>query len=270
MPVIGVLWPGQTPPGSPRMESFTQALRQLGFVEGQNVSIQLRYARAGPQELPELAAELVRIKVDVLVTFGDLTPKIAQQATQTIPIVAISDDIVGAGIVASLSRPGTNTTGLTIMAPELSAKRLEVLQEMVPRMSRVAALWDPTTGASQVETTERAARSLNLSVQVVEVRGRNDIVDGFRAAQSNHADAVNVFNSPVLSSLYREIIDLSAEHRLPTMYQWKEHVEAGGLLSYGVNLTAMWRQAGTIVVKVLKGAEPATSQSSNPRNLNLR
>ncbi len=119
------------------------------------------------------------------------------------------------------------------MAPELSAKRLEVLQEMVPRMSRVAALWDPTTGASQVETTERAARSLNLSIQVLEVRGRNDIVDAFRKAQSNQADAVNVFNSPVLSSLYREIIDLSAEHRLATMYQWKEHVEAGGLLSYG-------------------------------------
>jgi putative tryptophan/tyrosine transport system substrate-binding protein len=269
MPVIGMLWPGQTPPGSPRMESFTQALRQLGFVEGQNVSIELRYARGGPQQLPELAAELVRIKVDVLVAFGDLTPKIAQQATETIPIVAICDDIVGAGIVASLSRPGTNTTGLTIMAPELSAKRLEVLQEMVPRMSRVAALWDPTTGASQVETTERAARSLNLSVQVVEARARNDIIDGFRAAQSNHTDAVNVFNSPVLSSLYREIIDLSAEHRLPTMYQWKEHVEAGGLLSYGVNLTAMWRQAGTIVVKVLKGAKPADLPVEQPTKFEL-
>jgi putative tryptophan/tyrosine transport system substrate-binding protein len=269
MPVIGMLWPGQTPPGSPRMESFTQALRQLGFVEGQNVSIELRYARGGPQQLPELAAELVRIKVDVLVAFGDLTPKIAQQATETIPIVAICDDIVGAGIVASLSRPGTNTTGLTIMAPELSAKRLEVLQEMVPRMLRVAALWDPTTGASQVETTERAARSLNLSVQVVEVRARNDIIDGFRAAQSNHTDAVNVFNSPVLSSLYREIIDLSAEHRLPTMYQWMEHVEAGGLLSYGVNLTAMWRQAGTIVVKVLKGAKPADLPVEQPTKFEL-
>jgi putative ABC transport system substrate-binding protein len=105
-PVIGMLWPGQTPPGSPRMESFTQALRQLGFIEGQNVSIELRYAREGLQQLPKLAAELVRVKVDVLATFGDLTPKIAQQATETIPIVAISDDIVGAGIVASLSRPG--------------------------------------------------------------------------------------------------------------------------------------------------------------------
>jgi putative tryptophan/tyrosine transport system substrate-binding protein len=267
--VIGMLWPGQTPPGSPRMESFTQALRQMGYVEGQNISIELRYARGGLQQLPELAAELVRLKVDVLATFGDLVPKIAQQATQTIPIVAISDDIVGAGIVASLSRPGANTTGLTIMAPELSAKRLEVLQEMVPRMSRVAALWDPTTGASQVETTKRAAQSLNLSVQVLEVRSRNDIADAFRAAQSSNADAINVFNSPVLSSLYREIIDRSAEVRLPTMYQWKEHVEAGGLLSYGVNLTAMWRQAGTIVVKVLKGAKPADLPVEQPTKFEL-
>jgi putative tryptophan/tyrosine transport system substrate-binding protein len=269
IPVIGILWPGQTPPGSPRMESFTQALRQLGFIEGQNVSIELRYARGGPQQLPELAAELVRLKVDVLATFGDLPPKIAQQATKTIPIVAICDDIVGAGIVASLSRPGTNTTGLTIMAPELSAKRLEVLQEMVPGLSRVAALWDPTTGVSQVEATQSAARSLNLSVQVLEVRGRNDIVDAFRAAQSNHADAVNVFNSPILSSLYREVIDLSAEHRIPTMYQWKEHVEAGGLLSYGVNLVAMWRQTGAIVVKVLKGAKPADVPVEQPTKFEL-
>ena len=269
MSVIGMLWPGQTPPGSPRIESFTQALRQLGFTEGQNVAIELRYARGGPQQLAELAAELVRLKVDVLVTFGDLTPKVAQQATTSIPIVANSDDIVGAGIVQSLSRPGVNTTGLTIMAPELSAKRLEVLQEMVPRMSRVAALWDPTTGASQVETTERAARSLNLDFQVLEIRSRNDIAEAFRAAQSKHAEAINVFNSPVLSSLYREIIDLAAEYRLPTMYQWKEHVQAGGLLSYGVDLASMWRQAGTIVVKVLKGAKPADVPVEQPTKFEL-
>jgi putative tryptophan/tyrosine transport system substrate-binding protein len=269
MHVIGVLWPGTSAPAYPRMESFTQALRQLGFIEGQNISIELRYARGGPQELIELAAELVLTKVDVLATFGDLTPKIAQQATGTIPIVAISDDILGAGIVRSLSRPGTNATGLTIMAPELSAKRLEVLQEMVPRLSRVAALWEPTTGASQVETTERAARSLNLSLQVLEVRRRSDVIDAFRAAQSNHAEAINVFNSPVLSSLYREIIDLSAEYRLPTMYQWKEHVEAGGLLSYGVSLAAMWRQAGTIVAKVLKGAKPADLPVEQPTKFEL-
>src|SRR6478736_5383794 len=150
IPTIGMLWPGAESPASPRMESFRQALRQLGFEEGKNLAIELRYARNGLQQLPELAAELVRMKADVLLTFGDLTPKIAQQATKTIPIVAISDDIVGAGLVTSLSHPGGNTTGLTIMSPELSAKRMEVLREIVPGISRVAALWDPTTGASQV------------------------------------------------------------------------------------------------------------------------
>jgi putative ABC transport system substrate-binding protein len=268
-PVIGVLWPGASPPEPPRMESLRQALRQLGFVEGQNISIELRYARAGLQQLPELAAELVRMKVDVLIAFGDLTPRIVQQATPTIPIVAISDDIVGAGLVTSLSRPGANTTGLTIMSPELSAKRLEVLREMVPGMSRVVALWDPTTGASQVEATKRAAESLNLGLQVLEVQRREDIVEAFRTAQSERADALNIFSSPFLTSLYREIIALSAEHRLPAIYQWKEHVEAGGLLSYGPSLAAMWRQAGTIIVRVLKGAKPADLPVEQPTKFEL-
>jgi putative ABC transport system substrate-binding protein len=130
MPMIGLLWPGDAPPASPRMESFRQGLRALGFVDGQNIAIELRYAQRGPQQLPELAAELIRLKVDVIFASGDLAPKVAQQATETIPIVAISDDILGAGVIASLSRPGGNTTGLTILAPELSAKRLEVLRDM--------------------------------------------------------------------------------------------------------------------------------------------
>jgi putative ABC transport system substrate-binding protein len=269
MPMIGVLWPGAEPPVPPRMESFRQALRQLGFVEGQNVAIELRYARGGLQQLPELAAELVRMKVSVLTTFGDLTPRIAQEATKTVPIVAISDDILGAGLVASLSRPDGNMTGLTIMAPELSVKRLEVLQEMVPGMSRVAALWDPTTGASQVTLTERAAKSLNLNLQVLEVRRRDEVVAAFREARDGRADAINVFSSPFLASLFREIIVLSAEYRLPAIYQWKEHVEAGGLISFGPSLAAMWRQAGTIVVKILYGAKPADLPVEQPTKFEL-
>jgi putative tryptophan/tyrosine transport system substrate-binding protein len=269
MPTIGILWPGAEPPASPRMESFRQALRQLGFVEGNNVAIELRYARGGLQQLPELAAELVRLKADVLVTFGDLTPKIAQQATKTIPIVAISDDILGAGLVASLSRPEGNTTGLTIMAPELSAKRLEVLQEIIPGMSRVAALWDPTTGASQVALTEKAAKSLNLSLQVMKVQRRGDVVEAFRTARNDKADAINVFSSPFLASLYREIISLSAEYRLPAIYQWKEHVEAGGLISFGPSLAAMFRQTGAIVIKILKGTKPADLPVEQPTKFEL-
>src|SRR5262245_31602740 len=154
---IGVLWPGSDFPAPPRMESLRQALRDGGFIEGQNLSIELRYAQRGPTQLPELAAELVRLKVDVIQANGDFAPRVAQRATTTIPIVAISDDMLGAGLVNSLSRPGGNTTGLTILSPELSAKRLEVLSEIVPGLSRVAALWDPTSGESQATLTEVAA-----------------------------------------------------------------------------------------------------------------
>jgi putative ABC transport system substrate-binding protein len=269
IPVIGVLWPGNAPPASPRMESLRQTLRQLGFVEGQNVEIQLRYAERGLQQLPELAAELVGMKVDVILAFGDLGPRIAQQATKTIPIVAISDDILGAGLISSLSRPNGNITGFTILSPELSAKRLQVLQEIVPGVSRVAALWDPTTGISQVSMTQSVARSLNLKLQIVEVQSRNEMVEAFRAARNEGAEALNVFSSPFLSSLYQEIIDLSAEHRLPAIYQWKEHAEAGGLISYGPGLAAMWRQSGAIVVRVLKGAKPADVPVEQPTKFEL-
>jgi putative ABC transport system substrate-binding protein len=246
------------------MESFRQTLGRLGYLENQNIAIELRYAKRGLQELPELAADLVRIKPEVIVSFGDLAPRIVQQATNTIPIVAIGDDILGAGLIAGLSRPGGNTTGLTILSPELSAKRLELLQEVVPGLSRVAILWDPTTGASQITLLENSARAFKLKLQVIEVRSRDDIAGAFQAAQEQKAEALNVGSSPFLASLYREIIDLAATHRLPSIYQWKEHAEAGGLLSYGPSLAAMFRQAATIVVKVLKGAKPADLPVEQP------
>jgi putative tryptophan/tyrosine transport system substrate-binding protein len=266
---IGLLWPADAPPVSPRLESFRQGLRALGFVDGQNVAIEVRYAQRGPQQLPELAAELIRSKVDIIFASGDLAPRVAQQATETIPIVAISDDILGAGLIASLSRPGGNTTGLTILSPELSAKRLEVLRDMVPGLSRVTALWDPTTGASQVTLTETAARSLNLQLKVLEVRSREDVAGTIRAARTSQAEALNVFSSPVLSSLYREIIAFAAEYRLPAIYQWKEHAEAGGLVSYGPSLAAMWRQSAIMVAKVLKGAKPADMPVEQPTKFEL-
>jgi ABC-type uncharacterized transport system substrate-binding protein len=269
IPRIGVLWPGDAPPVSPRMESFRQGLRASGFVDGQNIAIELRYAQRGPQELPELAAELVRLKVDVIFASGDLAPKVAQQATETIPIVAIGDDILGAGLIASLSRPGGNTTGLTILSPELSAKRLEVLRDIIPGLSRVTALWDPTTGASQVTMTTSAAVSLNLNLQVLEVRRREDVAGAVRAARNSQADALNVFSSPFLAALHREVIAFAAEYRLPAIYQWKEHAEAGGLVSYGPSLAAMWRQSAIIVSKVLKGAKPADLPVEQPSKLEL-
>jgi putative ABC transport system substrate-binding protein len=269
VPKIGVLWPGAAPPVSPRMESFRQALRQSGYVEGQNVAIELRYAKGGLGQLPELAAELVHLKVNVITAFGDLAPKIAQQATGTIPIVAICDDIVGAGLVASLSRPGGNITGFTLLAPELSAKRLELLKEFVLGIARVAALWDPTTGKAQVTISETAAHSLNLKLQILEARNRDGLAGAFRAARDGQAEAVTVFASPVLASLNREIIDLAAEYRLPAIYQWREAVEAGGLLSYGPVLASMWRQSGIIVTRILKGAKPADLPVEQPVKLEL-
>jgi putative ABC transport system substrate-binding protein len=251
------------------MESFRQALRQFGYVEGRSVVIELRYAEGGLGQLPELAAELVRLKVNVITAFGDLAPKIAQQATGTIPIVAICDDIVGAGLVASLSRPGGNITGFTLLAPELSEKRLELLQELVPGISRVAALWDPTTGKAQATISESAAQSLNLKLQILEVRNRDGLAGAFREARDGQAEALAVFASPVLASLYREIIDLAAEYRLPAIYQWREHVEAGGLLSYGAVLASMWRQSGVIVTRVLKGEKPANLPVEQPAKFEL-
>ena len=268
-PRIGLLWPGDAPPASPRMESFRQGLRALGFVDGQNIAIELRYAQRGPQQLPELAAELISLKVGVILAPGDLAPKVAQQATETIPIVAGGDDIVGAGVVASLSRPGGNTTGLTILSPELSAKRLEILRDIIPGLSRVTALSDPTTGASQATITTSAALSLNLKLQVLEVRRREDVAGAVRAARNSQAEALNVFSSPILASLHREIIAFAAEYRLPAIYQWKEHVEAGGLVSYGPNLAAIWRQFGIIVAKLLKGVKPADLPVEQPTKFEL-
>jgi putative tryptophan/tyrosine transport system substrate-binding protein len=267
---VGLLWPGASAPAPPRMDAFRQGLRESGLVEGRDVVIELRYAEGGLQQLPELAAELVRSKVDVIQASGDLAPRIAQETTMTIPIVAFSDDILGAGLIASLSRPGGNMTGLTILSPELSAKRLELLRELLPvRISRVAALWDPTTGTSQVTLTESAARSLNIKLQMLEVRRGNDLAGAFELAKKEQAEALNVFSSPFLASLYREIIDLAGKHRLPAIYQWKEHAEAGGLVSYGPSLVGLWRQTATIVAKVLRGAKPADLPVEQPTKFEL-
>jgi putative tryptophan/tyrosine transport system substrate-binding protein len=266
---VGLLWPGAGPPVSPRLESFREGLRRSGYVEGQNVAIDLRYVQAGQQTLADHAADLVRAKVAVIATFGDSATKIAQQATSTIPIVSLADDLLGSGLIGSLSRPGANTTGITILAPELSAKRLELLSTIVPGLARVAGLWDPTTGGSQVAMSENAARTMKLKLQILEVTQRDDLDGVFHAARDAQAQAVNVFSSPFLASLYLEIINRAAEYRLPTIYQWREHAEAGGLISYGPSLPVMWEQDGALVAKVLKGAEPSGLPVEQPTKFEL-
>jgi putative tryptophan/tyrosine transport system substrate-binding protein len=266
---VGVLWPGAGPPVSPRMESFREGLRRSGYVEGQNVTVEIRYTQAGQEQLSDHAADLVRANVDVIATFGDGPTKIAQGASGTIPIVTIGDDLLGSGLIGSLSRPGGNTTGISIIAAELSAKRLELLATIVPGLSRVVGLWDPTSGPSQVAMSENAARTMKLKLQILEVKHRDDLDGAFRAARDGQAQAVNVFSSPFLASLYREIIDRSAEYRLPAIYQWREHAEAGGLMSYGPSLPAMWEQDGAMVARILKGAKPSDMPVEQPTKFEL-
>lgn len=250
---IGVLWPGAAPPPGARMDWFRQGLREFGYVEGQNIAIDLRYAESA-ERLRALASEMVQSSVSVIATFGDLAPTMAQQATSATPIVALADDFVGAKLVPNLARPGGNLTGVNILSSELSAKRLAVLKELLPKVSRVAALWDPAN-PSQRMATEDAARALSIKLLVLEVRKGDDLPDVFQAAKSGRAEALNVFASPLLSSLQKSIMDLAARHRLPAIYQWREHAEAGGLVSYGPNLAGMWRQTAAVVAKVLNGAE---------------
>lgn len=264
---IGVLWPGAAPPPGARMDWFRQGLREFGYVEGQNIAIDLRYGETA-ERLRALASELVQSKVSVLATFGDLAPTVAQQATSAVPIVALADDFVGAKLVPNLARPGGNLTGVTILSPELSAKRLAVLKELMPKLSRVAALWDPAN-PSQKMATEDAARALSIKLLVLEVRKGDDLPDVFRAAKSGRAEALNVFASPLLSSLQQSIMDLAARHRLPAIYQWKEHAEAGGLVSYGPSLAGMWRQTAVVVAKILNGAVPATVPIEQPTRFEL-
>ena len=264
---VGLLWPGGDPPPGHRMEWFRRGLREAGYVEGQNLSLDVRHAEKADR-LHELANQLVRSNASVIVSFGDLGPQMAQKATKTIPIVALTDDFVGAGLVASLGRPEGNTTGVNILSPELSAKRLSLLKEMLPSLSRVAVLWDPVN-PTQLKSTQNAALPLGVKIQVLEVRGREDVLKGFQAATKARAEALNVFASPLLSSLQKSIRDLAARYHLPAIYQWREHAEEGGLMSYGPSLAQMWRQTALVTGKILNGAKPTDLSIEQPTKFEL-
>ena len=245
-------------------------MRDLGYVEGQDFSIEARFADGNFEHLPFLVGELLSHDPDVLFVATTPANLAAKAATSKVPIVMVAvADPIGVGLISNLAHPGANLTGLTILAPELTEKRLELLKELMPGISRVVAFWDPTTGKAQVAKSEKTAVSLNLHLQILEVRNRDAISGAFAAARESRAEALNVFASPILSSLSREIITLAAEYRLPTIYQWRESVEAGGLLSYGVDLASIWRQSGVIVGKVLKGETPANLPIEQPARFEL-
>ena len=250
-----------------RLEAFRQGLRELGYVEGKNIVIEWRYAEGKFNRLPELAAELVRLKVDVIVTGGPNTTRPAKEATVTIPIVmAFDGDPVGNGFVTSLAHPGGNITGLSTLAPEISGKQLELLKEIVPKLSRVAVLGNSTLAgnAQALKELELAAGAFGVKVQYLEVRGPKDIETVFRAASEGRADAVLVLGSPVLVSRQTQVADLAAKNRLPAIYPQSDYMDAGGLMFYGVSITEMYRHAATYVDKILKGAKPADLPVEQP------
>ena len=267
VPRIGHL-AATSPSTSPaRTEAFRQGLRELGYVEGKNIVIEWRYAEGKLDRLSELAAELVRVKVDVIVTAGPQTTRAVKEATSTIPIVMGQDlDPVGNGFVASLARPGGNITGLSTLSPEISGKQLELLKEIVPRLSRVAVLGTSTQpGYALVsKETELAAGALGVKLQYLDVRGPKDIETAFREASKGRANAALVLVSPVLISQRTQIADLTVKNRLPAIYPRREDVEAGGLMSYGVNVLDLDRRAATYVDKILKGAKPADLPVEQP------
>jgi putative ABC transport system substrate-binding protein len=250
-----------------RIEAFRQGLRELGYVEGKNIVIEWRYTDGKLDRAPALAAELVRLKIDIIVVSGPILTNILKEATTTIPIVmGYHTDPVGTGLVASLARPGGNITGLSVLSPELGGKRLEILKEVVPKLSRVAVLGSSTLpgNTEMLKETELAAGALGLRLQFVDVLSPKDIEAAFRGAVKGRADAVLAQGSGVLNANRIQVADLAVKSRLPAMYYATEFVEAGGLMFYGVDFPDLHRRAATYVDKILKGAKPAELPVEQP------
>jgi putative ABC transport system substrate-binding protein len=266
---IGLLRPGSPP--DPFVETFRHALRELGYAEGRNLIIEYRWAEGRDERLPELAADLVRLKVDVIVAGGGQPLFSASQATATIPIVApVSSDPVRLGVAASLARPGGNVTGLAGLSEELPGKWLELLKETLPEVSRVALLWDPAYGQGNVATAEVAARSLGMRLQVLSVGRPEDFEIAFAEARKNRSEALIVLSSAFFYARRTQIVALAAKHRLPTIYHHKEFVVgAGGLMSYGPDFHDLFRRAAGYVDKILKGAKPGNLPIEQPTKFEL-
>jgi putative tryptophan/tyrosine transport system substrate-binding protein len=264
---IGYLSSASPSAGASRIQAFHQGLREVGYVEGKNVVIEYRYAEGKLDRLPALAAELVRLKVDVIVTSAAVATRRAKETTVTIPIVMAQDgDPVGSGHVASLARPGGNITGLSSLSPEISGKRLELLKEIVPRLSRVVVLGTSTSpGSAQgLRETELAARAFGAQLQYLDILDPKDIESTFREASKGRADGVLVLSSPVFNSHRTQVVELAAKSRLPTIYYATEWVDDGGLMTYGTNIADLYRRAAVYVDKILKGAKPADLPVERP------
>jgi putative ABC transport system substrate-binding protein len=266
---IGYLSPGQPVPVD---ALFVEALRQLGWIEGKNVLFEMRYAENDADRLARMAAELVRLNVDVIVAAGTLGPLAAKRATATIPIVMRSaGDPLGSGLVASLARPGGNVTGMSLMAPDLGGKRLEILKDMLPALSRVAILWNAANPYPAVvfRETESAARKLGVEVHSIEVRTPKDFDGALEAAVRQHPGALITVEDPLTMNYRNQIAEFAAKNRLPAIYGLREYVEAGGLMSYGANFPDQVRRAAGYVDKILKGAIPGNLPVEQPTKFEL-
>ena len=268
IPRIGYLNAVSPSTVSDRIQALRRGLRELGYVEGKNILIESRYAEGKLDRLPALAAELVRLKVEVIVTSGPLPTRVTKEATSTIPIVMAQDsDPVGNGFVASLARPGGNITGLSALRPELKGKQLELLKETLPRLSRVAVFGTSTQpgNAQALKETELAAKALEVKLQYLDILAPKDVDSAFRTASKARADAVLwMVPASVDSSRQKEIVELAVKSRLPVIYAGPDIVENGGLMTYGVSIDDLNRRAATYVDKILKGRKPANLPVEQP------
>ena len=265
---IGILIPTSASFLSARVDTFRQRLRQLGYVEGKNIFIEYRHAEGKAERLPELAAELVRLKVDIIVTTGPGATLAAKKASATIPIVfASANDPVGTGLVSSLAQPGGNITGLSLMVPDLDGKRLELLKEAFPKVVRVAFLWNPggTRGNLPLTEMEAVAKALGVKLLSLEVRSLDDFESAFARAKKDGAQALITTTGALINTQQRQVLDFAAKNRLPAIYHYSEFVEAGGLMSYGPDNTDLWRRAADFVDKILKGTKPADIPIEQPK-----
>jgi ABC-type uncharacterized transport system substrate-binding protein len=272
---IGYLSSGNSASESARAEGIRLALRELGYIEGQNIAIEYRYAEGNQDRFPELAAQLVRLKVDVIVAAGGVTTiRPAMNATKTIPIVMVGGgtDPVREGLVESLARPGGNFTGLTLLGRELGGKRLELLKEAVPKLARVAVLYDPATPGSVLEVKEIlpvAARALGLTVQSWEVRAADGFEKVFAALNKERPDGLYVTTGGLITANQKRIVGFALKSRVPSMYGRREFVDVGGLMSYGADLSDSYRRVATYVDKILKGAKPGDLPIEQPTKFEL-
>jgi ABC-type uncharacterized transport system substrate-binding protein len=267
---IGILSAGEVLPTL--YSAFVDALRELGWIEGKNVVFERRYAENRIERLPELAADLVRLKVDVVAAAGTLAPLAAKQATTTIPIVmTAAGDPLGSGLVASLARPGGNVTGMSLMAPDLGGKRLELLKEVLPQLTRVAVLWNAANPYSALvfKETQAAAHTLGIEVQSLEVRGPGDFDGTIKTANRQHPEALITVEDPLTVFHRKLIVDFASAQQLPSLHGVREFVAVGGLISYGASLSDLFRRAAYFVDKIFKGAKPADLPVQQPTTFEL-